>query len=583
MTEILHIDPWSFLDYKSTFVQKNQRQNGVWINPTWIGDHFRRIQAYKLLESYCRNAARYWLGTDVDEDERRARREYGDPNVFLETIKSSLLGDQQVIRVDGASENDSTPDKAAQEHQKKLNEWADKERFSLKIIEGERNSIRLGDGVYVLHWDGETKRPRVNVWDPGFYFPVLDPEDLTDSYPKKIHIAYEFEREMNGKPVNFVRRMTWELVDVSTIEDWEGPESYSHKWNSEPTTWTCLYSDGEWMVDDLKKPIEEFPLEKGGFSVYEDDLEIDFIPIVHVPNTIAGVEHFGTSSLATVMQIFDDLISTDTDLQASSATTGSPPIVVGGGTIQKDEDNRITTYGPGTVLEVGEGQATLVDTSKSLDALVTYDDHLLSRLSVNGRIPESLLGRIKPSEVPSGIALTLSFAPHSSMILEMRKVRDDKYALLLKFVSRYMLMNGDVSQIFPARLIFGTFLPADKKGTIEILKSAFDVKPNLVSLETAVRMLMEAGFPIEEAFAEVERIRSEDFDGTQAFLSAGANLGEARKRMGLPPVSIEDDEEEEEDPNEGLTLKLNQPGAKPPPPSFNPAGEPDDGPPVNVR
>ncbi|MGW0825977.1 hypothetical protein [Streptomyces sp. NPDC002845] len=56
------------------------------------------------------------------------------------------------------------------------------------------------------------------------------------------------------------------------------------------------------------------------------DLQLDFIPIVHVPNTINGAEHYGQSSLLSAAQLLDDLAAADTDSQRASATTGSPII-----------------------------------------------------------------------------------------------------------------------------------------------------------------------------------------------------------------------------------------------------------------
>jgi len=50
------------------------------------------------------------------------------------------------------------------------------------------------------------------------------------------------------------------------------------------------------------------------------------IALHHVPNTISETDHYGDSSLALVMQALDDLMATDSDLQAAAATTGSPPL-----------------------------------------------------------------------------------------------------------------------------------------------------------------------------------------------------------------------------------------------------------------
>jgi hypothetical protein len=64
--------------------------------------------------------------------------------------------------------------------------------------------------------------------------------------------------------------------------------------------------------------------------IFERNLGIDFIPIVHIPNTVAVAEHFGRSDLAPVLQILDDIQATDSDLQLASALTGAPMVVLSG-------------------------------------------------------------------------------------------------------------------------------------------------------------------------------------------------------------------------------------------------------------
>lgn len=66
------------------------------------------------------------------------------------------------------------------------------------------------------------------------------------------------------------------------------------------------------------------------------DLQIDFLPIVHISNSIADGEHFGQSSLAKVMQVLDELAETDTDSAKASATTGAPTIGLDGARAEVD-------------------------------------------------------------------------------------------------------------------------------------------------------------------------------------------------------------------------------------------------------
>lgn len=538
------LDQWSYYDYKSTY----QETAGPIETFNWAPeDDLRRLSGYVMLESYYRNAAREWLNKTADTEAKSKRREYGDPNLLVQVALSSLLGNRQRIVTEG-SIGEEVPQAVAQ--QKLLEAWDRLEKFQLKVVESERQSVKYGDSVYVLGWDSERQRPRLNVYDPGMYFPVFDPVNQgAEDFPLKIHIAYKFELETDDStPVApkieiFIRRITWELVRVA-------PVTYS--WNTEPTRWNCEYSDAVWRENDINDKLDDFNIsdvdywlsgtgnpEDGSFVGGPVLMDIDFIPVVHVPNTVNLQGHFGDSVLAPVLQILDDIVATDTDIQASSATTGSPPIAVSGVTTS---GGVIASYGPGTVFEVGEGSAEVIDTSAGLAALLDLKDALLERLSVNSRTPEALLGRVKPNEVPSGIALALGFAPHTSMVTEMRLVRSDKYDLLLKFVCRLYQANGKFSgEILPSHLVMGSFLPADKAEVMTLVVQLITAKA--VSLETAVQMLAEAGYPIEDWVMEIERIQSRDFASASELAALTGNPDRGLEYLGRPGLDTEEEQD----------------------------------------
>lgn len=560
----LVIDQYTFLDYKGTF-GKGHLDNPV---EFWVGEeNMRRLQAYIVLESYYRNNSRSFIDTEGMDDQeaqdiKNGRREYGDPFIVVETALSSLLGDDQSIVVPEA--DDKGPSSKEVKYLQLLQKWATDERFMQKMDSCERSSVKTGDGVYVLGWNDDLERPRLEVWDPGFFFPVYDDEDPSEEFCKTVHIAYDFERENElGDTEKYLRRITWELVDLvaeGDEDDEDAPVQYKsdRKWNGAKYGATCLMSDMTWKYDDVTKDENEGPIYTLDINkVYETtmdevDLEIDWIPIVHITNTDTDSgERFGISVLSPILQIVDDIIGTDTDLQAASATTGSPPMVVSG-LVQDSGSGTVKSYGPGEIINTEDGgSASMVDTSRSLDALIKLCEKLLSRLSVNGRIPESLLGRIKPNEVPSGITLTLSFAPHTAMIRSMRLVRAPKYSLLLKMVGRFYMQKGQVDEIYDAALHFGTFLPADRQETTTMLVALMTAK--LISLETAIRMMIEAGFPIDEVQAEVKRIQNKDFAGAAELMAVSGDVNEARKYLGLPPLTtaeIEEEDEADQDPEQ---------------------------------
>ncbi|MFF8284798.1 hypothetical protein ACF06W_19045 [Streptomyces albus] len=58
-----------------------------------------------------------------------------------------------------------------------------------------------------------------------------------------------------------------------------------------------------------------------------------------------------------------------------------------------------------------------------------------------------------------------------------------------------------------ATLSFGAFLPTDRAGNLDL--GAQGVQAKVLSLETGIRLLLEAGFPVEDVTAEAERLRGD--------------------------------------------------------------------------
>jgi len=175
------IDAWSWLNYKPLYSDNlgmpNRRAfpeaHAMWVP---AADE-RRLAAYKLLTAYDKNQVAE-LSAFVDGETARDRREFGDPSMFVDTITSHVLGDEQTLTVPGAEKaggDQSTPEaETAERVQTLLREWADEELLPMRLLQTERKAVVLGDGVYLLHWDPDKQRVRVRTYDPGFYFPVID-------------------------------------------------------------------------------------------------------------------------------------------------------------------------------------------------------------------------------------------------------------------------------------------------------------------------------------------------------------------------------------------------------------------------
>jgi hypothetical protein len=171
-----------------------------------------------------------------------------------------------------------------------------------------------------------------------------------------------------------------------------------------------------------------------------------------------------------------------------------------------------------TIFNLGaEGTMTVLDLSTGLEKMMAFGDRLVDRLLVNARVPASLVGRVDSSDAPSGIAMLIDAAPFAEVIGTLRMTRDPKYSLLLEFAQRLAMTSGaiEAGPIPKTRVAFGSFLPMDRT--------------------TAVQLLIGAGFPIEDAKAEVEQAQREDVSRAKEIADATGNDADGARALGLEP------------------------------------------------
>jgi hypothetical protein len=300
--------------------------------------------------------------------------------------------------------------------------------------------------------------------------------------------------------------------------------------------WRCLYRVDEWLTDRIPADVDLYGLGPNTPShkavVDEVDLGIDFIPVVMLPNDVPGQRRFGRSLFSRVAQLLDDIAGADTDLSVNGELVASSPVVTTGISGVELEG------GPGARWEMPTGAtAGLIDTSRSLDALIKLGTQLMERLAVNIRFGQALLGRIKPNEVPSGYALRLGFAPAEQLMREMRLVRDVKYPLVLKFAVRIAQVGGVLPPGPTPQLVMqlGNSLPADRAATITEVKDLLSA--HAISPHTATLMLQAVGLPIEDIELELERIRQEMVDAAAKLVEATGNVGDAYHYLGVQPAT----------------------------------------------
>lgn len=441
-----------------------------------------------------------------------------------------------------------------------LDQWATAELFWPKARQNESASVGLGDSVIVVGWD-PTKtlpdatapgRPTITVYEPDAYHPDL-PDTPGDSYPTDVRLAWETLDDADVAWLNVV--FYWLAPTSRPQEDYTpatAPTGTSKRYAYAPDTEsraTCYRSAGKWKTADLgKKTIWDLPrdnpanpdtitLADGSVGpAAAVDLGIDFIPIIHTPNTLTG-GHFGVSLLSRVLQILDDLASTDTDIRSAASLAGLPPVFLAGVTA----NDTAATINPGGMYWLGDnGRLDALDTSASVEALRHILEDLLERLGTNSQIPAGLLGRIDASEVPSGLALALTFTPFVQLVGHLRLIRDHKYRLLLKMVQRMAIAGGTLTApVYDAGVAFGSFMPNDIALMVEIVTKLRAGK--IISPETALRFLAEIGLDVGDLTDELAAIRAADPEGARLIADATDSVALAAEWLGVElPEPVEE-------------------------------------------
>lgn len=495
----------------------------------------RRLRAYLILQSLMSNTRRSFLDMNKATPLRRFGqrpevatsaadqfREYGDAMVLVEVLRDLILGESQDIIVGDPeaelAEGAVDPDQAVREW---VEDWVQRERFEQKLLQGEEKTCGLGDVVYTLGVSQRAKRPKLRLFDPGMYFPdtetVVDGWD-DDDFPPVVHMLWEYEDDRRQV---WVRRITWAMVKL--------PAPVTAPWGGF-REWTCMYTEVEWMRSNLISKATVYSQNMGKqprVIIQPQDLLVDFIPVVHVPNT---ADTWGRSILTLVAQLLDDIQSQDSDL-AVSAQTANPLLVT-------DANEPVVLRGmPGEQLNMREGQDAKY-IAASLTGQIEFVNSLLARLAKNSRLGEVLLGVVSPADVPSGIAMSLGFHSARQVMRNGRRVREEKYPLIVKFAIRMAqamkwLADGETPNI---EIAFGSSLPSDLETAVTAIKDL--LAAGAISTETAVTMLMDVGVPIDDATDEVGRIQAEDYEGMVKLVDALGSRGadEAARRLGLNPI-----------------------------------------------
>lgn len=509
---------------------------GDWVPP----EHVDRLRQYEIFRALHENRFGALLKS---KEAAKKLRGYGDYALIVETSRDALLGDRIDIEVPGAADEANA---AAVARKKLLDGWAERERWASKLYRCETDAAAVGDCVYELRADGS--RLRLRAHDPEVFLPVWENAEgeFNDAY-----LAWEEPntgqylagdvanlrdlRSRDGEIVLYRRHyetMTMQEaiaagVEVVGARDRELVCVVTAAWfrieegrGEQPQGWRRLQQLG-FELDDDGEPIERI------------DTGFDTPPLFYVPNREATGQPWGLPEGDVVLQTLLDAAQDQTDLKENTFHNAFPVMYdenppVGalprpgqpGQPATKSEEK----YKPGVIYNGRKLGA--VDMSKGNELLLGHEKFLIDKALSNSRTTMIAAGKMEVGDIPSGIALLIAMLPLFAKTLPKRQTRKDKLGMMLKHVIRWHREFGNAADFFgaddereqnrdaawPAGIFddetaypsFGSILPIDKKQVSEIVTALLSA--NAISDETAVTMLVDAGFPIDDAKEEVARL-----------------------------------------------------------------------------
>lgn len=518
----------------------------------WIpADHLDRLAQYDLFRRLDEGSFAEIL---TSREDRAKFREYGDIGLIVDTSRDAVLGDSFGIEVPGSADP-SNPGAAAR--LTLLETWAERERYASKLYQGESDAALVGDSVYELRADGT--RLRLKVHEPEAFFPVWDSVDGEFS---EAYIAWEEPNngQWPGAPAASLRDLRHRYGDTILFRRhyWkvaaaDAPAGIAADGRDE----VALVSGGWYRIDDIDGErssaldgltLIAYELDSDGNPLEEGDTGFDEIPLFYVPNIETTRQPWGLPECHRVAKLLIDAALDQTDMRENTRYSAFP-------VLYDEKDRPAGRVVPGTA--AGQARASepykpgqiyndrklgMIDFSNGNKVLLEHERFLIEKALSNSRTTTIAAGFIAtPGEIPSGLALTIALLPLIQKTLPKRQTRRDKLGMLLKHVLRWHQANGNPADFFQvvdrlevpgddgaptvverrtpaeewpggiwddftAYPAFGAIVPFDKKQTSEIVRDLLNA--GAISAELGIAILQAAGFPIDDAAEEVERIRS---------------------------------------------------------------------------
>jgi hypothetical protein len=474
--------------------------------PGWLPETEKlRVQAYQKYEEI------YWSS---EEGYLEVMRGDNDNPIFMPTARTLINTVDRytapdfswTITAPGAEASDTAASGPVQIAQLAFDTLFTREQFLSKFASNKLKGLYRGDWLWHIIAD-DTKpigrRIKIMAVDPGAYFPVTEAmvkEGGDDEKIVKVHLA----EPITLNKQEYVSRMTYERIFDDAGNQTAIIRSHA------------IYKPDEWSgtaagpVSVILSP-EPLPAE------------IPAIPVYHLKN-IDPTAPFGSSELRGLESALLGINQTISDEDLTLALEGIGVYATDSGAPRDSQGNEVDwIMGPGRVL-VNAGNMKRVSGATNLNAYGEHYMRLVDAVRSALGASDAAVGKVDSATAESGIALALQLAPmiahtkpKDQHIIDVHaQMFHDLCFWLTVYEELPLLMSGEAGTLTPAVTVqptIGNKIPINRKQTLDEIITMRMATPALISMQTAIRLLREAGFQLEENELELVLAENEQFMG----------------------------------------------------------------------
>lgn len=464
--------------------------------PGWVpAADQQRIMAYRKYEEI------YWASEEGFEELLRGDNE--NP-VFMPTART-IVNTVDRYTAPGFTYAITAPEGTSEEvvavAQMAFDNLFVREQFLSKFSSNKLKGLIRGDWLWHIIAD-DTKplgrRLKIMAVDPGAFFPVFESDVKQGGDPErvvKVHLAESLS--VNNQEV--VSRMTYErLFDESGNQT---AIMRSH----------AIYKPDEWAGTDASPTVTILPPEPLPPI-------IPAIPVYHLKNWDPTAPT-GSSELRGLESALLAVNQTMSDEDAALALDGIGVYATDNGAPRDESGNEVDwILGPGRVL-IHAGGLKRVNGTSSVTPFGDHYERLVGGVKEAVGASDVAVGRADAAVAESGIALLIQLDPILAHTAKKDQHIIDVHAQMFHdlcfWLAEYeelpiLLTTGENGETAPAVLVqpqVGDKVPVNRKQVIEEVLQLRGAIPVLLSMQTAHKMLREAGIPLEDN--EIDLIRQE--------------------------------------------------------------------------